>query len=69
MEHAALALTARVRESSGVIAGRVRIAMAPEFASHWLAPHSIPVSMPSSHTSSTPGLTPCAFNTAVTAPF
>ena len=38
MEHAATALTARVREGSGVIAGRVRIAMAPEFASHWLAP-------------------------------
>lgn len=38
MEHAALALTARVREGSGVIAGRVRIAMAPEFASHWLVP-------------------------------
>ena len=39
MEQAALALTARVREGSGAIAGRVRIAMAPEFASHWLAPH------------------------------
>lgn len=38
MEHAALALTARVREGSGAIAGRVRVAMAPEFASHWLAP-------------------------------
>lgn len=38
MERAALALTARVREGSGVIAGRVRVAMAPEFASHWLAP-------------------------------
>lgn len=38
MEHAALALTARVREGSDVIAGRVRIAMAPEFASHWLVP-------------------------------
>jgi DNA-binding transcriptional LysR family regulator len=38
MEHAALALTARAREGSGAIAGRVRIAMAPEFASHWLAP-------------------------------
>jgi DNA-binding transcriptional LysR family regulator len=38
MEQAALALTARVREGSGAIAGRVRIAMAPEFASHWLAP-------------------------------
>lgn len=39
MEQAALALTARVREGSGAVAGRVRIAMAPEFASHWLAPH------------------------------
>jgi DNA-binding transcriptional LysR family regulator len=38
MEHAALALAARAREGSGVIAGRVRVAMAPEFASHWLAP-------------------------------
>ena len=38
MERAALALTARAREGSGVIAGRVRVAMAPEFASHWLAP-------------------------------
>jgi DNA-binding transcriptional LysR family regulator len=38
MEHAALALTARVREGSGSIAGRVRVAMSPEFASHWLAP-------------------------------
>src|SRR5947208_5152522 len=33
MEHAALGLTARAREGSGVIAGRVRVAMAPEFAS------------------------------------
>jgi DNA-binding transcriptional LysR family regulator len=38
MERAALALAARAREDSGVIAGRVRVAMAPEFASHWLAP-------------------------------
>ncbi len=38
MERAALALTARVREGTGVMAGRVRVAMAPEFASHWLAP-------------------------------
>ena len=37
MEHAALALEARVREGSGAIAGRVRLALAPEFASHWLA--------------------------------
>ena len=34
MEHAALALMARAREGSSVIAGRVRVAMAPEFASH-----------------------------------
>src|SRR5438876_10972297 len=38
MEHAALALEARAREGSGVIAGRARVAMAPEFASHWLGP-------------------------------
>jgi DNA-binding transcriptional LysR family regulator len=38
MEHAALALKGRAREESGAIAGRVRIAMAPEFASHWLGP-------------------------------
>lgn len=38
MERAALAVAARAREGSGVIAGRVRLAMAPEFASHWLAP-------------------------------
>lgn len=38
MELAALALTGRAREESGAIAGRVRIAMAPEFASHWLGP-------------------------------
>jgi DNA-binding transcriptional LysR family regulator len=38
MEHAAFALAARARESSGVLAGDVRVAMAPEFASHWFAP-------------------------------
>jgi DNA-binding transcriptional LysR family regulator len=38
MESAALALPARARESSGAVAGRVRVAMPPEFASHWLAP-------------------------------
>jgi DNA-binding transcriptional LysR family regulator len=38
MEHAALAAVARAREGSGVLAGQVRIAMAPEFASHWLVP-------------------------------
>jgi DNA-binding transcriptional LysR family regulator len=38
MERAALALAARAREDSGALAGRVRIAMPPEFASDWLAP-------------------------------
>jgi DNA-binding transcriptional LysR family regulator len=38
MEHAALALAARAREASGAIAGHVRVAMAPEFASHWFVP-------------------------------
>ena len=38
MERAALALAARAREDSGTIAGRVRVAMAPEFASHWVGP-------------------------------
>jgi DNA-binding transcriptional LysR family regulator len=38
MERASLGLMARAREGSGVIAGRVRVAMAPEFASHWLVP-------------------------------
>jgi len=38
MERAAVALAARAREGSGAVAGRVRLAMAPEFASHWLAP-------------------------------
>jgi DNA-binding transcriptional LysR family regulator len=42
MEQAALALAARARESSAAMAGRVRIAMAPEFASHWLAPRLEP---------------------------
>ena len=39
MEAAALALAARAREGSSVIAGRVRLAMAPEFGSHWVASH------------------------------
>jgi DNA-binding transcriptional LysR family regulator len=39
MERAALALAARAREDCAVTAGRVRVAMAPEFASHWLAQH------------------------------
>jgi DNA-binding transcriptional LysR family regulator len=39
MEAAALAVAARAREKSGAIGGRVRVAMPPEFASHWLARH------------------------------
>lgn len=42
MEHAALALAARARENTNALAGRVRIAMAPEFASHWFAPRLTP---------------------------
>ena len=38
MERAAIAVAGRAREGSGAIAGRVRLALAPEFASHWLAP-------------------------------
>ncbi len=38
MERAAIAAAARAREGSGAVAGCVRLAMAPEFASHWLAP-------------------------------
>lgn len=38
MEAAALALAARAREASGAMTGRVRVALPPEFASHWLAP-------------------------------
>ena len=38
MENAAIAVSARAREGSGAIAGRVRVALVPEFASHWLAP-------------------------------
>jgi DNA-binding transcriptional LysR family regulator len=38
MERSALAVAARAREGSGAIAGRVRLALPPEFASHWLAP-------------------------------
>jgi DNA-binding transcriptional LysR family regulator len=41
MEAAALALAARAREGSDVIAGRVRVAMAPEFGSHWVASHLV----------------------------
>ena len=39
MERTAAAIQAHAREASGVSAGRVRLALAPEFASHWLAPH------------------------------
>jgi DNA-binding transcriptional LysR family regulator len=38
MERAALAVAARAREGSGAVGGRVRIAIPPEMASHWLAP-------------------------------
>ena len=38
MERAALAVAGRAREGGGAIAGRVRVALAPEFASHWLVP-------------------------------
>jgi DNA-binding transcriptional LysR family regulator len=39
MEREAVAVAARAREGSGTVAGVVRLAVAPEFASHWLAPH------------------------------
>ena len=38
MENAAIAVAARAREGTKSIAGRVRVALVPEFASHWLAP-------------------------------
>lgn len=38
MEAAALAIGARAREGMALAAGRVRLALVPEFASHWLAP-------------------------------
>src|SRR4029079_11725531 len=38
IERAAEGIGVRARESTGRIAGRVRIAVAPEFASHWLVP-------------------------------
>jgi DNA-binding transcriptional LysR family regulator len=38
MERAALAVAARAREHGGAVAGRVRVAMPPEYGSHWLAP-------------------------------
>jgi len=39
MERSAVGVAARAREGSGVISGRVRLAIVPEMASHWLAPH------------------------------
>ena len=39
MERAALTVGARVRERTGRLQGRVRVAMAPEVASHWLSRH------------------------------
>jgi DNA-binding transcriptional LysR family regulator len=38
MERAAIAVASRAREDSTAIGGRVRVAMPPEFASHWLGP-------------------------------
>ena len=38
IERAAEGIGVRARESSGRISGRVRLAVAPEFASHWLVP-------------------------------
>ena len=38
MERAALVVEARARETSGPPAGRIRVAMPPEYGSHWLAP-------------------------------
>ena len=39
MERAAVTIGARVRERTGRLQGRVRVAMPPEFASHWLSKH------------------------------
>jgi DNA-binding transcriptional LysR family regulator len=39
IERAAEGIGVRARESTGRISGRVRLAVAPEFASHWLVPH------------------------------
>ena len=38
MEAAAIAVGARAREKNAAAGGRVRLALPPEFASHWLAP-------------------------------
>jgi DNA-binding transcriptional LysR family regulator len=39
MERAAIAVGTRARAAAGAVAGRVRLAMIPEIASHWFAPH------------------------------
>jgi DNA-binding transcriptional LysR family regulator len=39
MERAAATVGARARETTGAVSGRVRLALVPEFASDWLAPH------------------------------
>jgi DNA-binding transcriptional LysR family regulator len=39
IERSAEGIGLRARESTGRISGRVRLAVAPEFASHWLVPH------------------------------
>jgi DNA-binding transcriptional LysR family regulator len=39
MERAALAVGVRAREGAGRVTGRVRLAIVPEMASHWLARH------------------------------
>ena len=39
IERSAEGIGVRARESAGRISGRVRLAVAPEFASHWLVPH------------------------------
>jgi len=38
MQRAADGIGARVREKGGVLEGRVRLAMPPEFATHWVVP-------------------------------
>jgi len=39
MERSAIGVAARAREGSAVVSGRVRLAIVPEMASHWLAAH------------------------------
>lgn len=39
IERSAEGIALRARESTGRVSGRVRLAVAPEFASHWLVPH------------------------------